>query len=407
MSWGFFADLQIALPTRAWTALQKKTPADLPLLEGWSGFEEPALSAAFAAPSGPATRETFREILAWPVLREECIRREEREGGRVHVRVALLLDKSQLDVAGYLGALLEGVRLAGFEGTLTLVNDGTYVGESGRVVEVRGGERVDRRIDDPRPIVEALGAELYPDALEDADEDEDEDEDEVEDESDGEPARPDPDLALGGSFACYQRGDVAGARAWLDGYFRGGGAPRADLLTNYTAFLRAAPPEGADLEAAHDTVLGAFRAAPALLANVALLENAVAFLNEHGRAREGVELVLDAVARGTPWSAALAVNVTCSASVARDDAATDRVLAALLPAIDSDPARFEPHAAMLFANLAGLHAARGRADAAFEALARSLSIDPGRRAKVAGDPYFVTLHDDPRWSTLVAEEHDA
>jgi hypothetical protein len=393
MSWGFLADLQLTLPPRTWTTLQGKTPVDYPLSVDWTGFTERSLATAFAPPGTQTHKPRFRTILAWPVFRKECLRVEKRRGGRVHVRVALFLDRSELDVAGYLGALLEGVRVLDGEGSLSLVNDGSYVGEAGRVLVVRAGKRSARAVKKPHALIEEVGALLHPDAF-------DEEED---DEIASAPSRPDPDRAHGTAFALYKDGDIAGARNCLAGYFDGGGVARADLVTNYTAFLRAAPPRGKAMQAAHETVLGAFRDDPSLLANVPLLENAVAFLNENGRAKDSVELVLAANKRKTPWSSALACNVTYSAGVAKQAALTDQLLAILRPVLDATPAMFAADAAQLMHNIATLHVQRRRNAEAFAALTRSLELAPDRRAEIVGDKDLAPLHADARWATLVGK----
>lgn len=163
MSWGYFTDLDITLSDASWAALLRQSPADVGLAPDWSGLEEPSLSAAFASPSTLGLRDTFETALAWPVFHGETVHRVESEDGRVHARVALLLDKSQLELAGVLGALFEAARLQGAEGTLTIVNDGTYSGESGCVHTIRDGERTLEGIDDCWPYVESIGAALYGD----------------------------------------------------------------------------------------------------------------------------------------------------------------------------------------------------------------------------------------------------
>src|SRR5687767_15019737 len=116
MSWGYFADLRCKLPSKAWTALKKKSPADFPLAADWSGFESAELQSAFKPASA---KDTFAKVLSWGVFTEECLRVEKARDEKVELRVALVLDKSQLDMAGYLGALLEGVRAAGGDGSLS------------------------------------------------------------------------------------------------------------------------------------------------------------------------------------------------------------------------------------------------------------------------------------------------
>ncbi len=394
MSWGFFADLRFELPTRTWTALKKKSPKDFPLDADWSGFKARALTTAFSPPGGRDAGTSFAEILEWKIFTDECVREEKRHDGKVVTRVALNLEKSQLDVAGYLGALLEAVRSVGGTGTLALVNDGGYVGEDGHQLVVRDEKRSRRPLKNYRAVRDALSEELYPEEEDDAAGEEDDEQDE-----DGAPADStlDPRAAMYESLVYYQAGNVVAARERLDAYFQGGGAVEPDLLQNYTAFLNIARPEGEALERARDCVLRLLREHPTLLDTVPLLEKAVGLLNETGRAAESIDIVFEAVARGTKLSTALAINVANSAAKARDPARIDRLnttFREVLPKSSFRDAHF-------LVSYAWMLVARGDSDGAIDALGRALALEPRRRKAIAADDDFAPLREHPARASLM------
>jgi hypothetical protein len=160
MSWGYFADLRLSLPTSAWSALQSKKPLEFRLDKGWSGLEDASLETRFGHPNTGV--EDFAKVLAWDCYEgPEAIKDVESDGAGTTVRVCLLLDKSLLDLAFPLASLLEAARASGGTGTLRLVNDGTYSGEDGVELELRDGAIAKKKLENCWEINEALANEIY------------------------------------------------------------------------------------------------------------------------------------------------------------------------------------------------------------------------------------------------------
>jgi hypothetical protein len=159
MSWGYFADLQLALPSEAWKQLRLQKPGELP--RGWFGLNDAGLEKSFARPLG--SKDGFAKLLEAPAYNGgETICTVEEAGGVVRVRVCLLLDKSQLELAQPLAALLEIARLHDGEGALRLVNDGTYSGEGGVAIELRSSELERRSLEDEcQEIADELAGEIF------------------------------------------------------------------------------------------------------------------------------------------------------------------------------------------------------------------------------------------------------
>jgi hypothetical protein len=159
MSWGYFADLQLALPAEAWAELRHEKPGELP--KGWFGLNDAALEKSFARPLG--SPDDFAKLLEAPAYKgAETICTVEEAGGTVRVRVCVMLDKSQLELAQPLGALLESARLRDGEGALRLVNDGTYSGEGGVAIVLRDGELERRSLEDEcQDLAEELAGEIF------------------------------------------------------------------------------------------------------------------------------------------------------------------------------------------------------------------------------------------------------
>jgi hypothetical protein len=161
MSWGFFLDLNLSLPTVTWKRLAKTVLNELPIPVGWWGFEDKALEYAFSQPLHDDM--CFEEIFAWYEHGKDCLREVKTDGDRTHIRFCTILDKSSLYLSKPFASLVDAARLESADGTISLVNDGTYAGESGVVVKFANGELERERIEDPWPFVERLGTDIYGD----------------------------------------------------------------------------------------------------------------------------------------------------------------------------------------------------------------------------------------------------
>jgi hypothetical protein len=159
MSWGYFADLRLTLPRHAWDELAHARPAEVVLRPGWSGFTDRALEEAFSSPL--TGKESFAKVLQWDGYGREAVRRIVLDDDTVTIRVCLVMDKSLLELAFPLAALLHAARDHGGRGTFALVNDGTYAGESGTTLTLERGTIAITPVVNLWDHIEALGAELF------------------------------------------------------------------------------------------------------------------------------------------------------------------------------------------------------------------------------------------------------
>jgi hypothetical protein len=160
MSWGYFADLQLSLDTKAWEKLCAQKPADVVLEAGWSGFDDDGLEKAFSRPFG--ARDTFARLLATPAFNgRETVNRAVTRGATTSVRICIMLDKSSLELAYPLATLFEAARASPAQGKFRLVNDGTYVGENGVALTLSGGKIIKETITDTEELVTSLAGELF------------------------------------------------------------------------------------------------------------------------------------------------------------------------------------------------------------------------------------------------------
>ena len=147
MSWGFIVDLQVRVETKTYKALKRRRVAEFGLPVGWTGFSDAQLVAAF----DPSIDEGLTFARALKVFAEGVVL-ETNDGEVTSLRVVCDLDRSLLEHAGLLAALLIG---AG-EGTLSLVNDGTYTGEDGSVLWVEKGKLFAKKLSQHAEKLEEL-----------------------------------------------------------------------------------------------------------------------------------------------------------------------------------------------------------------------------------------------------------
>lgn len=102
MSWGFFTDLTLSMPTEEWGTLVRAAPADYDVPRDWPDGSE--LAVRFRSDHWSRCRASFDEIVfseapQWRDLDGASIRVIRHEGSTTHVRVLTLLDRSQLENA--------------------------------------------------------------------------------------------------------------------------------------------------------------------------------------------------------------------------------------------------------------------------------------------------------------------
>lgn len=158
MSWGFFVDLDLTLPTKEWERLKKTRTGDHAVSPGWWGLKERELESMFLRSDLDDLK--LGKLLDW-FANGSSIRQVSEQAGSTHVRLLTLLDRSgDPHIAKTIAALVEGARASG-KGRVRLINDGTYSGEDGVLVRLEAGEIVRARVADSNPIAEKLGAELF------------------------------------------------------------------------------------------------------------------------------------------------------------------------------------------------------------------------------------------------------
>jgi hypothetical protein len=91
MSWGFFLDLDLTLPTAEWKRLQAITGSALP--PRWWGFEESDLDERFGGVSF-FDAMAFKKAFTFFHDGKSCVKRVEEAKGRTSVRLTAHLDRS-------------------------------------------------------------------------------------------------------------------------------------------------------------------------------------------------------------------------------------------------------------------------------------------------------------------------
>ncbi len=393
MSWGYWFELEASLPRAVWNEVSKQAPKDHAPGAGWSRFRTNAVAKAVERPPSRGLAEPFAKVLARPVFVRESVHRVGTRTDPVAIRLAVLLDRSQLGNGAMLAAFLEAIRVAGGEALLRVVSDGTAPESAGWLHRIRRGAWTHERLDEPLTIADRLAAEVHGDEP---------DEDDLEPPAIGTTGE---HALLAESASRFSGGDAAGARTVLEAWLDAGHPMTGAVLQNYAVIARQAMPGGAANQAVLARVRGAVAAQPLLARIEDPLVNVLLLFGEHGAAAEAVDLALDAVARGHQrWTGGLALNATWAATVARDRRRSARLLAALRAA-GYDPTRRgggafdeEPR---LYANTAELHVALGEPELALACVARAVRRvappDPELVRALGREPALAPLHADPRW----------
>ena len=167
MSWGYFVDLRLTLPSDDWTALARRAPRDCPVPASWparSAFAKAFRSEYWQGLDVPFQKIAFAKAPLWKLLRGDALRSvRPTEDERVDVRLLVLLDKSLLDGAAVIAALFFGAaQQARATGRLAVVNDGTGPGEDGWCFTLARGKVKAAKIEDAGEFGAELAALLYP-----------------------------------------------------------------------------------------------------------------------------------------------------------------------------------------------------------------------------------------------------
>lgn len=160
MGWSFFLDLDLRVPSNDFAALTRQTAGEHPTAASWWGLKQAGLAESF---SGPDFDDwSFEKLLASQRTRRDAHATVSSDDGHRAVRVVTSIsDDSDMSIARAFAAMFEGSRAIGGHGTLTLVNDGTFGGEGGVVLTLKGGAISRKRITDCWPYSEKLGRLVF------------------------------------------------------------------------------------------------------------------------------------------------------------------------------------------------------------------------------------------------------
>lgn len=164
MSWGYFLDATLTLPNAAWKSISTKKTDEFPTKVGWWGLKDPELERRFVDMFGDCSKGWSLAKVVKAFGRGNSIATITSAKGSTTIRIVELLDKDMdTDLARGVSALFEAAAPLGGEGTVSLVNDGTYVGEDGATVTLSKGKLSRKPLKGSQAIAEKLGALMFGD----------------------------------------------------------------------------------------------------------------------------------------------------------------------------------------------------------------------------------------------------
>lgn len=159
MSWGFFSELILSVPNQEWDRIAQLSPMDIHLGNGCTGFGEEFLERSFVKPCEDIR---FAEWIkkSYPGSRKINVDIHE---GLVKIHVIELADKSTLESIQASVALFYAAAQMAKDATLTISNDGTYVGESGVKLAFSKGKVKIEKLSSKQmlKLADKLGEELF------------------------------------------------------------------------------------------------------------------------------------------------------------------------------------------------------------------------------------------------------
>ncbi len=164
MGWGYFLDATLTLPNAAWKTISPKKTDAFPTKVGWWGLKDPELERRFVDMFGDCSKGWSLAKVVKTFGQGESIATITSAKGSTTIRIVDLLSKDMdTDLARGVSALFEAAAPLGGEGSVSLVNDGTYVGEDGATVTLSKGKLSRKRLKDSWALAEKLGALMYGD----------------------------------------------------------------------------------------------------------------------------------------------------------------------------------------------------------------------------------------------------
>jgi len=411
VSWGFFLDARLTVPARAWKTLQRERPERFPTPVGWWGLKDRELERRFIDSCGDVSRHlTFGKLVDRFARMQGSKGEVTTRGATTTVRVLTVLDRSgDTDLARGIAALFAAAAPLGGQGAVSLINDGTYVGEDGATVTLKAGAWSRERIDDCWELTEPLAAELFG-------------EEEVEEAPDSSAHQVPPRHI---SYERPRRGRPASpvtppnAEAFvaLSAQLANSGEKKK-LFDAFLAYLDAggAPTPGAVCNGLHP-ILGGLKP-PTDFARrrfPKLVEAALADpqFRAHDVAMVQLGVALDRmpqhralfVRRGLPHrgeaAAGLHAQLTWHSFAAKDTRAQAQMLETVDAALAKTP-RYLDAQTYTFDNLAAIALRRGERERAIGYLKRLARADPERFPATKGDADWKKLRGDPAFEALYA-----
>jgi hypothetical protein len=158
MSWGYFLDLNLTIPTSEWERVAQTKTSDHAIGAGWWGFKDKVLGEMFSA-------SEFDEMTIGEVIglfnRVESIGKVDINGDMTTIRLCQLLDRGgEPSIAKSVAALVDAAKESA-TATLRLVNDGSYSGEDGVEIVAADGQLSRSLIEGSNDIAMRLGSEIY------------------------------------------------------------------------------------------------------------------------------------------------------------------------------------------------------------------------------------------------------
>ncbi len=158
MSWGYFLDLNLTIPTSDWERVAQTKTYEHGIAAGWWGFKDKQLGEMFSA--SEFDDMTIGEVVAL-FNRIESIGKVDVNGDTTTIRLCQLLDRGgEPSIAKSVAALVDAAKESA-NGTLRLVNDGSYSGEDGVEIVAADGRLSRSHIEGSNDIAMKLGSEIY------------------------------------------------------------------------------------------------------------------------------------------------------------------------------------------------------------------------------------------------------
>ena len=159
MSWGFFLDLNLTLPTTEWKRIAKTKTRDHGIEARLWGFKDEAYLGEMFSRNNFENTKIGDAVKSFD--RDDSQGTVDSDGDVTRLRLVQLLDRGgEPDIAKAIAALVEASK-ATATGTLRLVNDGSYGGEDGVEIQVARGKLSRKRIKDAQRRSMELGTELF------------------------------------------------------------------------------------------------------------------------------------------------------------------------------------------------------------------------------------------------------